>query len=1071
MVSQVGARASRRPKVAALALAVVMGGHMFARWYPTVADERQSLQQALAGRYVIERELGHGGSASVYLARDLKIPRLVALKVLAPELALAVRIERFRREIAIAARLNHPHILPLFEADEAGGLFFYTMPPVHGESLGARLSRVGRLPIDEALRIAGQVAEALEYAHSQGVIHRDIKPGNILLDPSGHVWVADFGIARAIAGEGSEPLTETGSAMGTVAYMSPEQISGAVQLDGHTDIYSLGCVLYEMLAGAPPYTGPTVQSVLAKQLVDPVPPIGTARPDVPSGVARIIERALVKDPRERFRTAAEFGSALAAGRPARRISKPHVLAVTLGAILIGGAVVATNTLLRQPSTTVLDALRYVVLPLDRADTTLAPGLEGQVRDALKAWSDIAVVDERRVTEALAERGTGALTNRDAQVVARALGAGRFVRGEVATAGDSLRIHAAVYDASGSGAILPDATVKVGRDVSDSLLRKLAEALLFGTGERGDRLATERATRSIRARNAMARGLGAVDQWDLTAADSAFVAAAQADPDYAQANLWLALARAWSGAELTRWRIAAEQAALRRDRLSERDREISDAVLNQARGDLGRACPLWRQITRREPGGFAAWYGSAYCQASDEVVLRDPASPSGWRFRTSYHSALLAYQRAFASLPSILRAFRQGSYEALRRLFMTGGYARRSGQALPPDTITFDAVAEWQGDSLALVPYPDRPTTRRHVTRPGAREEALRHLRVEFRNVALTWLTSSPSDADAMEAAAIGLGMLGDPGALDTLRRARTLVRDPSQRLRVAVAEVWMQIASALPSDRAGLRRARELADSLLREQPPGRATDPLQLAGLAALTGRADLTASYYREPRAGETLGAPGPLRASAPPLLAYAALGGPADSLAALERSVGEVIEQRLPPEERLPARLQWLAWPATLAFPTYRFAAISELAGKGDYLLDLQAMWARGDTLAVRRGFNAMRAARREILPADLTLDALYPEAELLDALGDRRGAAAWLDPTLQALFQVAPHAPTSRVSAVRGAALVRAMALRARLAEELGDREGAARWAAAVRILWSDADPFLQPVVRQLRRFER
>ncbi len=403
--------------------------------------------------------------------------------------------------------------------------------------------------------------------------------------------------------------------------------------------------------------------------------------------------------------------------------------------------------------------------------------------------------------------------------------------------------------------------------------------------------------------------------------------------------------------------------------------------------------------------------------------------------------------------------------------MTGGYARRRGHALAPDTISFDAVAEWQGDSLALVPYPGRATTLRRITRPGAREAALRHLRVEFRNVALTWLTSSPTDADAMEAVAIGLGMLGDPGALDTLRRARTLVRDPSQRLRVAVAEVWMQIASALPSDQGGLRRARELADSLLREQPPDRATDPLQLAGLAALTGRADLTASYYRDPRAAETRGAPGPLRPSALPLLAYAALGGPVDSLAVLERSVREVIEQRLPPGERLPARLQWLAWPATLAFPIYRFAAISELEGQGDYLLDLQAAWARGDTLAVRRGFNNVREARREILPADVTLDELYPEAELLNALGDRRGAAAWLDPTLQALFQVAPHAPTSPVSAVRGAALVRAMALRARLADGLGDREGAARWAAAVRILWSDADPFLQPVVRQLRRFER
>jgi len=382
------------PQVKALALAVVVSGHMFAR-YPTVVDERQSLEQALAGRYVIERELGHGGSASVYLARDLKVRRLVALKVLTPELALAVRVERFRREIAIAARLNHPHILPLFEADEAGGFFFYTMPPVQGESLGARLSRVGRLPLDEALGIAGQVAEALEYAHSQGVIHRDIKPGNMLLDPGGHVWVADFGIARAIVGEVSEPLTETGSAMGTVAYMSPEQISGAVRLDGHTDIYSLGCVLYEMLAGAPPYTGPTAQSVLAKQLVDPVPPIG--RPDVPGGVARIIERAWRANPHP------DLAAAYAKLRPGdsarQRLSRVEALAAKGPPDAEAALAVARAALDAQEFVAARSALApYTASPRKRvaalmAELEMAQGDEGRAREwmarALNARRDPA----------------------------------------------------------------------------------------------------------------------------------------------------------------------------------------------------------------------------------------------------------------------------------------------------------------------------------------------------------------------------------------------------------------------------------------------------------------------------------------------------------------------------------------------------------------------------------------------------------------------------------------------------------------------------------------------------------
>jgi len=900
------------------------------------------------GRYVIERELGHGGSASVYLARDLKIPRLVALKVLAPELALAVRIERFRREIAIAARLNHPHILPLFEADEAGGFFFYTMPPAQGESLGARLSRVGRLPLDEALGIAGQVAEALEYAHSQGVIHRDIKPGNILLDPGGHVWVADFGIARAIVGEASEPLTETGSAMGTVAYMSPEQISGAVQLDGHTDIYSLGCVLYEMLAGAPPYTGPTVQSVLAKQLVDPVPPIG--RPDVPSGVARIIERALAKDPPARFRTAAEFRAALTAGRPARRVSKSQVLAVTLGAILIGGAVVATTTLMTQSPATVLDGLRYVVLPLDRTDITLGPGLEGQVRDALKSWSDISVVDELRVREELAERGTGALTNSDAQVVARALNAGRFVRGEVARAGDSLRIHAAIYDATGSGAILPDATIKVGRDISDSLLRKLAETLLFGTGERGSRLEAERATRSFLARNAMARGLAAVDQWDLLAADSAFVAAAQADPDYAQAHLWVAQVRYWNGADRATWRSSADRAASGRDRLSARDWAFVDPLEALGDGQVERACNAWERVTRGAPHDFAAWYGLANCLQGDDVVVPDRSSPSGWRFRSSYHHALQAYQQAFRLLPAIHKSLRSDNYETVRLLLMTSSF-RRLGHGLAPDTTQFLAHAMWQHDSLVFIPdvrsaMSGLAGVRVRPTRDQL-DAALRHGRQLFHEIANAWLAASPQDAGALEAMAVSLEMLGDPSCLDTLRRARSVELDPNEQLRLAANEVWVRLKFSIPNDLAGVRAARAMADSILATHPSSSAGNAKLLASLAVMTGRAGLAAQMARDGAA--EWDTPVQIAQSAPALLAFAALGGPGDSLIALERQVATAIDNALSASTQQQARMQWLARPAELAFPGIRLSSITRLAGSGDYIVDAERGMTVGRSMA--------------------------------------------------------------------------------------------------------------------------
>ncbi len=204
--------------------------------------------------------------AVVYLAEDLKHRRQVALKILRPELAAALGPERFLREIEIAAGLHHPHILPLYDSGDADGTLYYVMPFVDGESLRARLEREKQLPIADALRVAREVADALSYAHSRGVVHRDIKPENILLQ-AGHAVVADFGIARAVSAAGEERLTGTGMSLGTPAYMSPEQAAGEREIDGRSDLYCLGCVLYEMLAGQPPFTGPTVESVIHQHLV------------------------------------------------------------------------------------------------------------------------------------------------------------------------------------------------------------------------------------------------------------------------------------------------------------------------------------------------------------------------------------------------------------------------------------------------------------------------------------------------------------------------------------------------------------------------------------------------------------------------------------------------------------------------------------------------------------------------------------------------------------------------------------------------------------------------------------
>jgi tetratricopeptide (TPR) repeat protein len=280
-----------------------------------VTDLLTHVQAALAGGYAIERELGRGGMATVYLAQDLKHRRPVAIKVLAPELAAALGRERFLREIETAARLTHPHILPLHDSGEADGLLYYVMPYIEGESLRDRLDREKQLAIADAVTITCAVANALSYAHSHDVVHRDVKPENILLS-NDEAIVADFGIAAAIDAAGGGKLTRTGIVLGTPAYMSPEQGAGDRALDGRSDVYSLGCVLYEMLAGEPPFTGPTSQAIIAKRFTDPVPSARRLRETVPPPMDQVIAKALARAPADRFATTHQFAEALRASAEA-----------------------------------------------------------------------------------------------------------------------------------------------------------------------------------------------------------------------------------------------------------------------------------------------------------------------------------------------------------------------------------------------------------------------------------------------------------------------------------------------------------------------------------------------------------------------------------------------------------------------------------------------------------------------------------------------------------------------------------------------------------------------------------
>ena len=379
---------------------------------PLPRASRQASMDALLGKsvgaYELIREIGHGGMATVFLGYDRRHDRQVALKILHPELAVALGPERFLREIRLTAQLQHPHILPLHDSGEAEGFLYYVMPYVEGESLRHRLMREPQLPLAEALAIAREVADALSYAHSHNVVHRDIKPENILV-ASGHALVADFGIARAITVAGGERLTHTGLTVGTPGYMSPEQASGSTHLDGRSDQYSLACVLYEMLAGEPPYTGPSAQASVAKQLTEPLPHIRTVRA-VPEAVEAALTKALAKVAADRFPTIGGFAAALEKSEaPARRRPVRAAIGASLSLLLLAGVIFGLN----------LGDLRNRLLHADRSAAD-ATGL----RTAVKARRSVAVLGFKNLSGRAAEAW---LSTAFAEMLTTELAAGEQVR--------------------------------------------------------------------------------------------------------------------------------------------------------------------------------------------------------------------------------------------------------------------------------------------------------------------------------------------------------------------------------------------------------------------------------------------------------------------------------------------------------------------------------------------------------------------------------------------------------------------------------------------------------------------
>ena len=1027
--------------------------------------------------YAIERQIGRGGSATVFLARELKHDRQVAVKVLHPALVASIQAERFLREISIIAKLAHPNILPLLDSGRTGDVLYYVSPYVPGESLRKRLERERRLDTGEAVRLTREVAEALDYAHRAGLVHRDVKPENILL-ADGHALVADFGIARALSLATDDRLTTAGLALGTPRYMSPEQASGGFDVDGRADVYSLGCVLFELLAGQPPFSGSTPQEVMAQHAGATVPQLRDLSPGIPAQIEVALRTALAKRPADRYASPRAFiagldGSsvthaswgirlppAFRSFSPATmRIAGAAVVAMLLGVWFLDRA--RQSDLIAAPSP---DTSRVAVF----AAGPLAVGLgwptgDELLHEAISQWEGITLVDQFQVRDGLARSG-GAVTVAGAARLAASLGAGRYILVQVSPAGDSARVYATVYEAPAARQLATaTATVSASPDGAAWASNRVAQQLLL----RGavDTSATAfPGSRTLPAVQAFSAAQGALARWDLPAADSAFQAALAFDSRYARASYWLAQVRAWTGLRADDWLSLAERAAESAAGMSERERLLATALVELGRNQFQAACRTYSELRDRNDRDFAAWYGLGQCRSRDRVAVPDSSSPSGWRMRSSYYAAVRSYDRALGLLPSAYAGYEHDAFEGLRALLMAGTRlipARGAGA----DSAQLQARLGKLGDTLALIPYPWRDAFAGGGFPPG-HEAAIRSRLVEFRRLAGVWSAAFPRRAGPKHAVSVALEAMGDPRAVDTLILARSLTQDPVRRTEFAATETLLRVKFSDYSALRDVRTVALLADSLL--VAPLQAATASLVAPIAALSGNCQQAESASRLKRVEPTFPVSEAVGSAVDLHLARAAIGcGPGAtgvSLAALSARV-EREGASLRGDARRLLDLISLYRPALLA-EAVDSALVRRLASQNpDPLLMAASLIAVNDTARARSEMGRFSRPQHPALGPP-SPDLSWPAARLWLALHDTAAAVSQLDATLNGIRNY----DSGRLrDPVIVASMLRSMVLRADIASAAGDSESARRWGRVVAELWSGADAGLQPVVRRMARY--
>ena len=1049
-----------------------------------------ALRRALGGTYDVERQLGAGGMGSVYLGRDRTLDRAVAIKVIAPELAATAALrERFLREARTVARLRHPNIVAVYAAGESEGVLYFVMEYVPGESLRDRLARAGRYDDAGAVTALRDLARALAYAHGQGIIHRDVKPENVQLDAeSGRAMLMDFGVAGAISGGGDERMTGTGFVVGSPRYMSPEQAAGERELDGRSDVYSLGLVGYEMFAGEPAMAGGSAASIIMRQITERPAPLVTRNDHVPPAVAAVIERALEKKPEDRWATAGDMADALESGvgtrdsvvgvtkasprspgpesrQPAKKRLLARVLALVVVAVL-AGAWWAFGSRGGVPRG-VDPRKSYLVAPFDvlSPDPQLAWLREGSVSMLsldLAQWRDLTVVDYERGLDLQRDlKLDGARIGlEDAHRMARRAGVWTVVIGRITGTPDSTLVVANLYDVA-SGRKLDEAQRGAPRGADPrALFDALAHDLLDLAGAPANMVGLAKSiTGSVQAYRDYLEGMRALNRWQLPRADSLFGAAVAADSTFALAYYKRALAMGWWKAGDTAQMAMLRQATRNAGRLPARERALLDAYAAFANAMYGGQAPdsvrlarfaaaqrMYAAIVAHDSSDAEGWYG-----LGDAYYHNTTGDWSDSLSRDHWTKALAAFDRTL-------------TLDSTFHLAYSHKVSIYQNAAGPQSPLVLDGVV--------LRTLRD-PATRQAFAGARLAEAKARAQQLAVRD-ARAWAAADPvptaffslanaylpahwdSAAAALDAAVRTLG----PRAAGTLPFARALVlarTDPVAGGK-ALHDALAQTDSASLVTNGGVERFSVVMTSAQAAGMVGAARDVDATLRLAAAIQPTVPGTSYATLPLTRWWGGAM-QLAMGAPPATVRPAFDA---GLAALDTAQGRFAEG---------ARLQSVSVPY-LAFvatrdPRYgaavrRWRGAQAQAQPWPELDALDALVA-GDSARARqltRSFpspDSVRAAGN-----NLSGVRWVTRAEVLAALGDPRRAVAMyevLDPTRLngdgGLFD-----PGLTLYA-------RSFAARARLYETLGERDKAAAAYERFIALWQNADPAFQSQVRDAR----